>query len=242
MVMTKNKFVKNSSRSKALVATSAVIVAVSVGAGGYGVGVSTSDGLRDAPENYVKSGQDYEKLSKTVSDLRVRKEDATGYSRERIGSDWRDLDGNGCDTRDDILKNNARKYARFDGCEMISGTIYDYYNGKILRFNKDEQGGGIQIDHIVSLADAWASGGNNWSEDRWIEYYNDETVLIPTASSTNISKGDKDITGWKPSNTSFICTYAIQQIKIKEKYSLTVTTDEKAEFQRILTQECVKAN
>ena len=243
MVMANNKSVKSTSKSKTFIATGVVGAMVAIGAGSYGIGVATSDDLRDAPENYAITEQEYKDLTKAVSSLKIRKEDATGYSREKVGSGWRDLDGNGCDTRDDILKNSARKYARFDGCEMTSGTIYDYYNGKLLKYNKEtDSGGGIQIDHIVPLANAWESGGNEWSESQWIEYYNDEAVLIPTASSTNISKGDKDITEWKPNNTNFICAYATRQIQIKTKYGLTVTSDEKAEFQRILDQECAKTD
>ena len=241
--MANNKPTKNSSKSKTLIATGIIGTMAAIGVGSYGIGIATSDGLRDAPENYAITEQEYKDLSKAVSNLKVRKEDANGYSREKVGSGWRDLDGNGCDTRDDVLKNNARKYAKFDGCEMTSGTIYDYYNGKLLKYSKEiDSGGGIQIDHIVPLANAWASGGNGWSENEWVEYYNDETVLIPTASSTNISKGDKDITKWKPNNTNFICAYATRQIQIKVKYNLTVTKDEKAEFQRILDQDCVKTN
>ena len=232
----------NKTDSKKLVAfAGAGVVAAAVGAGGYGLGVATTDGLRDASENYSISQQEYASLEKSISSLKTRKStDAIPeYSRSSLPTDWRDLDGNGCNTREDVLKDNLRKYARFDGCKVTSGTLYDYYNGKILKYNKNtDAGGGIQIDHIVAIGNAWISGGYNWTDDTWVAYVNDKDVLIPTASSTNREKSDKDITEWQPANSNFICAYMKKQVEIKKNYNLTVTAEEKATFKNILQTNC----
>lgn len=229
---------------KTNVITGIAVVAVAVGAGGYGLGVATSDGLRDAPENYTITRQEYNELDKTISSLKVRTNTNSipEYDRNSLSTDWKDLDGNGCNTRYDVLVGSFRKYARYDSesCEIKSGTIYDYYNGKLLKYDKKlDSGGGIQIDHIVSIGNAWVSGGYNWSDGEWVAYINDEEVLIPTYSSTNREKSNKDITEWRPANTNFLCAYATRQIDIKRKYDLTVTAEEKTEFKSILKKDCI---
>ena len=81
------------------------IVATAVGIGGYSLGIATSDGLRDAPENYSISQQEYTALEKSISSLKTRKStDAIPeYDRSSLPTDWRDLDGNGCNTREYLI-------------------------------------------------------------------------------------------------------------------------------------------
>ncbi len=241
LMVVKNKVAKGTSK-KATVITG-VAVATAVGLGGYGVGVSLSDSLRDTPENYTVTEQDLGVLEEKVSSLKVRRNEKSipEYSRDSLPTDWKDLDGNGCNTREDILKKYTSEYTgRFDGCKIKSGKFYDYYNGKFLRYDKSvDTGGGIQIDHIVAIGNAWISGGYKWGKDEWISYINDEEVLIPTSSKTNREKSDKDITEWKPANNSYLCTYAEKQVEIKDKYKLTVTEKEKAELKSILNNDCV---
>ena len=237
-----NKVKSRNNASNKKIVIGAVGAAVTVGIGGYGLGVATSDGIRDSSENYAISQQEYDLLEKSVSSLKVRTDGSTipEYDRNALPTGWRDLDGNGCNTREDVLKNNLRKYARFDGCKIVSGTIYDYYNGKLLKYDKSvDSGGGIQIDHIVAIGNAWTSGGYKWSDDEWIFYINDMNILIPTASSTNNEKRDKDITEWQPSNANFLCAYMKKQVEIKTEYTLTATAEEKATFQNILKNNCL---
>ena len=241
-MVNRTKSPSKTNNKKLVAVAGAGIVATAVGIGGYSLGIATSDGLRDAPENYSISQQEYTALEKSISSLKTRKStDAIPeYDRSSLPTDWRDLDGNGCNTREDVLKNNLRKYARFDGCKVTSGTLYDYYNGKILKYDKNvDAGGGIQIDHIVAIGNAWISGGYEWANDAWITYINDNNVLIPTASSTNREKSDKDITEWQPANFNFICAYMKKQVEIKNNYNLTVTAEEKVTFKNILQTNCI---
>ena len=240
--MVSNK--KTDKKNPIALTAGAAVAVVAIGAGGYGLGMARTDGLRDAPENYSISEQERETLDKTISSLKLRKsdDDIPEYNRSSLPTNWRDLDGNGCNTRYDILVSNFRKYARYNNetCDIKSGTIFDYYNGKLLKYDTEiDSGGGIQIDHIVSIGNAWVSGGYKWAENEWITYINDESVLIPTASSTNRDKSDKDITEWQPANTDFLCAYVAKQTEIKKKYSLTITPQEKTKFQEVLKNNCV---
>ena len=171
LMVVKNKVARGTSK-KATVITG-VAVATAVGLGGYGIGLSLSDSLRDASENYTVTEQDLGVLEEKVSSLKVRKSEKSipEYSRDSLPTDWKDLDGSGCDTRYDVLVDSFEKYSRHDdkNCEIKSGRLYDHYNGKFLRYDKNvDSGGGIQIDHIVAIGNAWISGGYKWGKDEWI--------------------------------------------------------------------------
>ena len=118
--------------------------------------------------------------------------------------------------------------------------MFDYYTGTLVKYNRLVSGGGIDVDHIVAKGNAWESGGYTWDTDKWKTYINDEEVLMATSAKANRSKGDKDASGWLPSNEKFWCKYATFQIHIKDKYNLSVTTDEKTTLEEILDTNCNK--
>ena len=65
-----------------------------------------------------------------------------GYSREQFGPAWDDVDGNKCNTRDDILRRdltNLRFKVRTHACTVISGTLDDPYTGKTIEFKRGKK-------------------------------------------------------------------------------------------------------
>jgi hypothetical protein len=86
----------------------------------------------------------------------------TGYSRAKFGQAWADVDHNGCDTRNDILRRdltdtNARTGTH--GCVIATGTLHDPYTGHTIAFVRGRSTStAVQIDHVVALADAWRTG------------------------------------------------------------------------------------
>ncbi len=85
----------------------------------------------------------------------------TGYARERFGPAWLDADRNGCDTRNDVLRRDLRDVVldpRTHGCVVLSGTLADPYTGRVLAFVRGSDGGGVDVDHVVALGNAWSSG------------------------------------------------------------------------------------
>lgn len=104
-----------------------------------------------------------------------------GYSRARFGSPWDDTDGNGCDTRDDILRLDLRQvqYKAGSDCVISSGTLNDPYTGRRITFVRGlETSSAVQIDHVVALADAWRTGARDWTAARRLRYANDPSVLL----------------------------------------------------------------
>ena len=65
----------------------------------------------------------------------------TGYSREAFGQAWSDVDRNGCDTRNDILKRDLKNVVFKPGtrnCVVISGQLQDPYSGTLMDFIRGE--------------------------------------------------------------------------------------------------------
>ena len=84
----------------------------------------------------------------------------TGYTREKFGAAWADVDQNGCDTRDDIFNRDlmAKEWRPgTHGCVVVTGVVHDPYTGRRLVFDKADAAA-VQIDHVVALSDAWQKG------------------------------------------------------------------------------------
>ncbi|MEV0375332.1 HNH endonuclease family protein [Streptomyces sp. NPDC050636] len=158
----------------------------------------------------------------------------TGYARDRFGSAWADTDGNGCGTRDDILKRDLRATAFRDGdCVVVSGTLpKDPYTGRSLRYERGRSK--VDIDHVVALSDAWQKGAAKWPGRKRVALANDPLNLIAVEASANRRKSDGDAATWLPAYTAYRCTYVARQVAVKKKYGLWVTRGEKDAMVRVL--------
>ncbi|MCL6550402.1 MAG: HNH endonuclease family protein [Acidothermus cellulolyticus] len=161
----------------------------------------------------------------------------TGYSREKFGPAWADVDHNGCDTRDDILRRDLIDITYVPGshCRIASGVLHDPYTGKTIHFVRGETTSlAVQIDHIVALGDAWQTGAQQWSAAKRELFANDPLELVAVDGPTNEQKGDADAASWLPPNKAFRCAYVARQIRVKAKYGLWVTQAEHDAMARVL--------
>ena len=185
----------------------------------------------------VSSKNDGAPATKVLATLSVKgRAPSTGYSRQQFGTAWKDVDRNGCDTRDDILKRDLTGEKFRSGskdCVVISGSLADRYTGKTIKFSK-EQASEIQIDHVVALENAWATGAGQWTKEKRTELANDPLNLLAADGSQNESKGSGDAATWLPPNKSFRCDYVARQIAVKSKYGNWVTSAEKQAMSGIL--------
>lgn len=153
----------------------------------------------------------------------------TGYSRDQFGSAWIDVDRNGCDTRNDILNRDLTYIIHKPGtsnCVVQSGNFYDPYTATQFEFVKSSNGSTIEIDHIVSLSDAWQKGAQQWNSQTRKDFANDPLNLTATSSSANRSKSDSDAASWLPPNKAIRCAFIARQIAVKSAYQLWVTQAE----------------
>jgi hypothetical protein len=164
----------------------------------------------------------------------------TGYSGNRtklFGTAWHDVDRNGCDTRNDILRRDFYTTvikAGTGGCKVIGGTWRDPYSNISYRFTT--QPSSVQVDHIVSLSDAWQKGAQQWTFDKRRQFANDPLNLVMTIGSLNASKSDSDAASWLPPYKSYRCKFVARQVAVKKKYGLWMTSAERTKIIEILQQ------
>ena len=164
----------------------------------------------------------------------------TGYSRDQFGQAWADIDRNGCDTRNDILKRDLTDVVYKPGtrnCVVASGTLVDRYSGEVINFVRGNVSSmEVQIDHVVALSNAWQTGAFKLTADQRKALANDPLNLFAVKGRLNSQKGDGDAATWLPPLKSFRCAYVAQQIAVKAKYSLWVVAPEKAAMVAILAK------
>ena len=147
---------------------------------------------------------------------------------DRDGWDhWNDADRDCQDARQETLIAESSVPVSFtdgDSCRVASGRWVDPYTGEVVR-----DPGRLDIDHVVPLANAHASGGYAWSDARKELYANSLTYpghLIATTASANRTKGRKGPDEWRPPDQTYWCQYATDWIAIKREWGLTATPDE----------------
>jgi hypothetical protein len=162
----------------------------------------------------------------------------TGYSRSQFGQAWADVDRNGCDTRNDMLKRdltNIEFKVKTRECVVLSGVLLDRYSGETINFVRGNVTSmEVQIDHVVALSNAWQTGAFKLTLMQRTAFANDPLNLFAVKGRLNSQKGDGDAATWLPPLKSFRCSYVAQQIAVKAKYSLWVTAPEKEAMTRIL--------
>jgi hypothetical protein len=159
----------------------------------------------------------------------------TGYVRTAdFGTAWLDVDRNGCDTRDDVLRRDLSATTG-SGCRVLTGTLRDPYTGRTIPFVRGiRTSTAVQIDHVVALANAWRTGAQRLSEARRIDLANDPVNLFAVDGPTNEAKSDGDAATWLPPVKAFRCTYIAHQVAVKAAYGLWVAPAEHDAMQRVL--------
>ncbi len=160
----------------------------------------------------------------------------TGYARYRFGSGWVDVNRNGCDTRDDILRRDLKQRRvrpRTRGCVITRGVVADPYTRRLIRYVRGGRSE-VDIDHVVALGDAWQMGARRWPNAKRVALANDPLNLLGVSASANRAKGDADAAAWLPTNKSFRCAYVAREVAVKRKYGLWVTRAERNAMIRVL--------
>ena len=174
---------------------------------------------------------------RALASLRVRgRAPRTGFARDRFGPAWLDVDRNGCDTRNDTLRAQLARVAirpGTSGCVAERGVLLDPYGGAAIPFLRGARDV-VDVDHVVSLGNAWVSGAWRWRIAGRAALANDPENLLAVSASLNRQKGDGDAATWLPPARGFRCRYVARQIAVKQKYGLSVTPAERNAMVRIL--------
>lgn len=164
----------------------------------------------------------------------------TGYSRDQFGQTWADVNRNGCDTRNDILKRDLISITykpKTRDCVVLTGVLVDRYSGETINFVRGNfTSMDVQIDHVVALSNAWQTGAFKLTKIERTALANDPLNLFAVKGRLNSQKSDGDAATWLPPLKSYRCAYVSQQIAVKAKYSLWVTAPEKNAMVGILAK------
>ncbi len=165
-------------------------------------------------------------LRTMVANLPVATEVRTGYNRDLFKL-WIDADGDGCNTRYEVLIDEATtKPTVGSGCSLTGGRWSSYYDGATWTLPSD-----IDIDHMVPLAEAWDSGARNWTAAQREAYANDlgdARTLAAVTDNVNQTKSDADPAEWMPPLSSVYCRYITEWTAVKTRWGLTADSAEKS--------------
>jgi hypothetical protein len=156
----------------------------------------------------------------------------SGYDRDKFGPAWKDVDHNGCDTRNDVLARDLDHVKKRNKCVVISGELDDPYTGTTITFAK-ARASQVQIDHIFPLGLAWKMGADDWTEEQRSQLANDRDNLLAVSGRPNEQKGDKGPAEWQPPH-GYWCVYAEKFIGVADEYHLMVTRADHSELDRML--------
>lgn len=173
----------------------------------------------------VAFAEDYSApFTTAIGDLPVSSEVRTGYDRDAFRH-WVDADGDGCDTREEVLISEAEDAPSVgSGCAISGGRWFSYYDGV-----SQTSASALDIDHMVPLAEAWDSGARSWTAATRQSYANDlgdRRALVAVTASANRSKGDQDPDEWLPAQRA--CRYLQEWVAVKLRWRLTVDSAEKS--------------
>lgn len=156
----------------------------------------------------------------------------TGYERDYFNV-WIDADGDGCNTRAEVLMMESLSQVTSRGtCTISTGQWISAYDGASIT-----DASGLDIDHFVPLNEAWVSGAYGWDSATRVRFGNDlgyEASLLAVTASSNRSKSDSDPARWMPPNHSYFCDYAATWVAVKWRWSLTVDSLERLTLQSVL--------
>jgi hypothetical protein len=173
--------------------------------------------------------------------VRVENEYQVGYDRA-LFDHWRDIDGDGCDSRDQVLKRDSISLPQVDpvNCNVIAGDWVSPYDGAKWSNPSD-----IDIDHVIALKEAWDSGAWAWSAAQRKAFANDTSdsrTLLAVTDSVNQSKSDKDPSNWLPPLQSYTCTYLGNWIAVKVRWNLSMDSSEFGRIKNLLQSTCSSLN
>ncbi|MFI1728208.1 HNH endonuclease family protein [Streptomyces acidicola] len=173
-------------------------------------------------------------VRQALAELPVRDEDRTGYERDKF-KHWIDADRDGCNTRAEVLLEEAVIPPERTGrCTLTGGRWYSPYDDRYIDGPR-----GLDIDHLVPLAEAWDSGASSWSPAEREAYANDlgdDRALIAVSAASNRSKADQDPSTWLPPAEGYRCQYVTDWVADKTRWGLSIDAVESASLAQGLGQ------
>lgn len=156
----------------------------------------------------------------------------SGMAAKR-GSGWADTDRDGCDTRKEVLIEEAVVAPQIgERCSLTGGQWLSVYDNQFFT-----DSGGLDIDHFIPWEEVWQSGAHRWTDQQRRDLYNNLSnpdFLIAVSSSTNRSKGGRSPHEWLPPDENKHCWYVRTWIELKAHFDLAVDQAEREGLEQLL--------
>lgn len=173
--------------------------------------------------------------SALLEQLRVEAPSSAAFD-QTLFPENEDLDGDGCDTRQEVLIQESEVPATVgEGCDVTAGqwnSDYDY----VLHVDP----AAVTVEHLVTLREAWVSGAWAWTDDQRAGFANDldddRTLMVMTAGLA-VARGDQDPASWLPPapHQHIQCGYIMEWIAVKWRWNLSVDPAEKTALEKSIT-------
>ncbi|MFH9727463.1 HNH endonuclease [Streptomyces sp. NPDC017254] len=165
-------------------------------------------------------------LPDALAELTEAAEDPDGF-RVSAFPHWNaGLDpADGCDTRSEVLLAEAVDApATGANCALTGSRWTSYYDGQNV-----SDPAALHVDHLVPLAEAWASGASGWSAARRERFANDQgaaATLVAVTTRGQRDRAGRDPADWVPSDASRYCRYIGEWVATKLRWGLSADKDE----------------
>lgn len=173
-----------------------------------------------------------------LATLPVTPEVDEGYERE-LFQHWVDADGDGCDTRQEVLiAESLTPVTLGAGCSIEVGSWFSAADGDTLT-----NPASLDINHVVPLKEAWASGAHAWTPEQREAFANDltdERTLQAVSSGANRQQGENDPASWLPADLEAACQFVHDWVAIKATWGLSVDEVERDAIEATL-EACAEA-
>jgi hypothetical protein len=167
-------------------------------------------------------------LSEAIAAVPVADESREGYTRDAFRH-WNSGDDptDGCSTRAEVLLDEAVEPPTVGSrCALSGGLWFSYYDQVWVT-----SASGLDIDHMVPLAESWDSGASAWTAARREAYANDQGAaasLVAVTARSNRSKADQDPAQWLPPAGEVHCRYVAEWVGTKLRWALSADETEVA--------------
>lgn len=145
------------------------------------------------------------------------------YDRKQYFLGWVDTDGDGLDTRGEILErlNVGNLIRSDDGHSIERGKWFGAFSGRAFT-NADD----VEIDHLVPLKWAWDHGAWLWTQEERARFELDEQFLLIVQKELNREKGAKSPIDWLPRTKRVRCGYVLRFERAISLYGLRLSRAE----------------
>ncbi len=170
-----------------------------------------------------------------LAELRDESPSPTAPPADAFG-DWADADGDGCDTRSEVLIAESLVDVTFGtACTVASGEWESPWDGEVL-----VEGAAAVVERTVPAAEAWRSGAHTWTAQERSAFADDVQhgrALRVVSPAVSQSRADQDPSTWLPPVESARCGYVTDWVIVKWNVDLSVDPAERAAITSVL-DEC----